>query len=147
MTASRCDYSIPDLHPFDMTCTSACSRSCLYVPSTNSEVLMGICDDIKQIDDPVVRMQATAFCDALSGYIGRHDVPALPELYFSLDEGDAFFEWIFDNFRFEFLFCKNPEESGWYMITKVSGKVERIRSTFNGKGTIEYIFSYIGASA
>lgn len=146
MTATRCDYIIPDIYP-DMTCTNTCNRSCLYVPAMNSGVLMDLCNDIKQIDDPEVRMQAANFCDALSDYISRNDVMALPSLYFSLDEGDAFFEWIFDSFRFGFLFRNKPEESGWYLITKVGGKIKRFRSRFKGKETVEYIFDYIGVNA
>lgn len=146
MTASRCEYSIPDRYP-DMTCTNTCNRICLYVPAMNSGVLMDLCNDIKQIDDPEVRMQATNFCDALSDYISRNDVMALPSLYFSLDEGDAFFEWIFDSFRFGFLFSSNPEESGWYLVTKAGGRNERFRSTFKGRETMEYVFNYIRANA
>ncbi len=115
--------------------------------TSNSIIMMDLCNDIKQINDPRVRMQATNFCDALSDCISRNDVVALPSLSFSLDEGDAFFEWVFDSFRFGFLFSDNPEESGWYLVTKAGGRNERFRSTFKGKETVKYIFNYIVANA
>ncbi len=115
--------------------------------TSNDSILMDLCNDIKQIDDPGVRMQATNFYDALSDCISRNDEMALPSLCLSLDEGDAFFEWVFDSFRFGFLFSGNPEESGWYLVTKAGGRNERFRSTFKGRETMEYVFNYIRANA
>ena len=113
----------------------------------DSGVLKALCNNIKQIDDPAVRMRASDFCDALDECISRNGAMALPNLYFSSDEGDAFFEWIFGSFRFGFLFCGRPEESGWYLITKAGGKTERFRGRFEGRETMEYVFDYIGANA
>ena len=147
MMSTRAVYDSSETFFLDGTRTGTCMKGCLYVPFNNKELSAKLCNDIQTIKDPIVRRQAMDFCDLICNYLYRHESVKLPNLFFSMDDGDAFFEWIFDNFRFGFLFCKEPKDSGWYLVSKVNETVERFSSSYRGKDTIDYIFNYIGVNA
>ena len=107
MTDPSCgDYKVPAVMVENSgTCPGPCIKSCLYVPINASRVTSKICEDISNIGDFAVSEQVMAFCDSLSQYLLYNNVTAeLPEMYSSINEDEAYFEWIFDQFRFGFLF-------------------------------------------
>ncbi len=151
MTTACSRYIMVDAGAQDETCTGACTKACLYVPSQYNNLSSKMCDDIRTIEDPKVREQSMGFCNTLCQSIYHFNKTSLPndlpQMYFSDDDGDAFFEWIFDNFRFGFLFCQDDDESGWYLLSKSDGKITRFRSKYRGRETIDYILTYIGTNA
>ncbi len=88
-----------------------------------------MCEDINSIDDATIKSQATSFCELMSQYIQYTGVTfSLPEMYFTQEDDEAYFEWIFDQFRFGFVFAANPNESGWFQLSSFNESMERFKS-------------------
>jgi len=126
------------------TCGWCCMGSCKYVPYNNSKFVKKIHENIMTIENSNVRDQVICFCNDISQYLYYSKVGYLPNFHFSFDEDDAYFEWIFENFRFGFLFCVDSKDSGWCMVSKSDdGSYERYEGRYRGKETITFVFKYI----
>ncbi|MDO5853913.1 MAG: hypothetical protein Q4Q62_07755 [Thermoplasmata archaeon] len=148
MTIGSMDYS-PSVISDLSTPVSTCSRSCNFISGPRPEFLMPLCSSISDIKEPTVRMQVSAFCEAMCMFMvskGIGNLDALP-MYPELEDDEAYYEWVFDYFRFGFCFLEDPEKSRWFVSEFTEDRV--LKSNFMGKfdpgygETVEYVMNYV----
>ena len=141
---------VPD--PYDAQVKPGCNGSCLYIPDTTYKaVVSGICGSLPSIVDPDIRSQVSGFCSTLShGLVGFQPGIDVSAMYSEILEDEAYFEWIFDNFRFGFSFAHDSADSYWFMVAKdpTEGSV-RFEGDFRAGylPAVSYALSYIGRNA
>ena len=130
-----------------VTIPSLCKRNCSYAVC-HRPFFEDLCKKIQSISNDSLKDQAEMFCDELSDYLTYNNVTAtLPLMYFEEDEDSVYFEWIFDRFRFGFLFSDKEGKSEWFLVSMVGEKTNRVRSLYKGRTTIEYVMTYIEGCA
>ena len=118
----------------DNTCgCSVCNKSCIYTPSIYKEAIHSLRTKISKIESDSIISQASLFCDTLSDGLTRFDINhKLPEMI-AINEPDEFYlEWIFDYYRFGFVFLEDASESGWFVLIKQENDTYRHNTKFHG---------------
>lgn len=141
---------VPD--PYDGVVQPGCGGACIYIPDTTYKaVVSGICGKIERIRDIEIRMQVCGFCSTLSTGLTRLQPGLdLSPMYTELLEDEAYFEWIFDNFRFGFSFRHDSADSYWFLVAKDPRETSRrFRGDFNAGflPPVEYVLEYIRSNA
>lgn len=73
--------------------------------ATYKAVVSKIYESLPSIPDPDIRTQVGGFCSTLSqGLAGLQPGIDVSAMYSEILDDEAYFEWIFDNFRFGFSF-------------------------------------------
>lgn len=129
----------------EQTVPGLCKRMCWYITPSNREPLKALCDSLGSISDQSISEQVERFCDLLSSYLYWNlEITGLPGMVFMEDEGEAYFEWIFEGFRIGLLFCSDKNESGWFILFRdKDGKFDRIRGSFDGTSAVSIIMSFV----
>lgn len=95
----------------------------------------------------MIRQQVISFCSNLSAGLLQYDVDTdLPELYTSYEDGEFYIEWIFDYYRFGFIFTEDSTHSGWYALMDLDdGDIFRFNAPFEGtyRNAIDYTLTVI----
>lgn len=141
---------VPD--PYGAQVQPGCNGSCLYIPDTTYKAVVSkICESLPSISDPDIRTQVGGFCSTLSqGLAGLQPGIDVSAMYSEILDDEAYFEWIFDNFRFGFSFQHDPSDSYWFMVAKdpAEGSI-RFEGDFRAGylPAVGYALSYIGRNA
>lgn len=141
---------VPD--PYYTQVLPGCNGSCLYIPDTTyKNVVSAICGSIPSIADTDIRNQVSGFCSTLShGLMGLQPGIDVDPMYSEILDDEAYFEWIFDNFRFGFSFLHEPADSYWFLVARdpTEGST-RFEGDFKAGylPAVMYALSYIGSNA
>lgn len=108
-------------------------------------------EHIGLIPDSEVKAQAEAFCDALSeGIVRLRPEICISPMFADIDDEEAYFEWIFDDFRFGFSFRHESAESCWFLVSLgQDGDVERSSGDFEAgaASVVEYVLNHIARNS
>ncbi len=138
--------------PYDAVVQAGCNGACLYIPDTGYKaVLSKICGSLDSISKPDIRSQVSGFCSTLShGLIGLEPGIDIGVMYSEIQEDEAYFEWIFDNFRLGYSFLSAPSDSYWFLVSKdPDGDTKRFEGDFRAGylPAVQYSLSYIRSNA
>ena len=86
---------------------------------THSLVISGMIGTLPSIADTGIRDQVVGFCEALDRGLAdsEHGIDANP-MYSDILDDEAYYEWIFDDFRFGFSFRHDPSDSYWFLVSR-----------------------------
>lgn len=141
-----------DMDSDELAIQPGCDGACINIPDTMyKSVVSGICEHIDDIHDSEIRMQVRRFCSILSAGLLRFQPGIrLDPMYVDIGDDEAYFEWIFDNFRFGFSFHHDLRESYWFQVSLDSnGNSSRFRGDFNAGfvPAVRFALDYIGRNA
>ena len=132
----------------ELATQSGFDGSCDYVPDMMyRSVVSGILERMNDIQDTHIWAQVSSFCNILGSELLRiQQGIRLDPLYVDIDDDEAYFEWIFDDFRFRFSFRHDPKDSYWFRISlDPDGSSSRFRGDFNTGFTpaVRFALNYI----
>lgn len=128
-----------------------CTASAVIPYSIHDAVVSGIRKHVVDIHDETIRTQVCDFCNALDSELTefRSEVDS-GSVYVDVREDEAYFEWIFDDFRFGFSFHHDMLDSYWFLVAKDRAESSiRFKGDFNAgfAGPIRYVLDYIRDNA
>ena len=125
--------------------------SAVIQDTMHDTVISGIRKHVVDIHDETIRTQVCDFCNALDSELTefRSEVDS-GSVYVDVREDEAYFEWIFDDFRFGFSFHHDMLDSYWFLVAKDRAESSiRFKGDFNAgfAGPIRYVLDYIRDNA
>lgn len=133
MIAKEKRYSETSFDEGILTTPSYCCKCCIYVGTVNKNIFKSLCEIINSVEEPSLRLQLSTFCNCLTDCLQKNNYyDKLPDFLPQIEQKEVFVEWIFNQFRLGFLFCKNPDESGWNVIINTPDGVRSSSVKFNG---------------